>query len=67
MATTKLNKDKLKRMIGQKDAMPVNLGKKCLGDSASKLVSDEIMVHPPMIPESTPFVQIPTTSVKVIE
>uniref|UniRef100_A0A2N9GAB5 Uncharacterized protein n=1 Tax=Fagus sylvatica TaxID=28930 RepID=A0A2N9GAB5_FAGSY len=67
MATAKLNKDKLKRMIGQKEAMPVNLGKKRLGDSASKLVSDEIMVRPPMIPESTPFVQIPTTSVKVIE
>jgi hypothetical protein len=67
MATAKLNKDKLKRMMEQKDAMPVNLGKKRLGDSASKLVSDEVVVRPPMIPESTPVVQIPTTSVEVIE
>ena len=67
MAIAKLNKDKLKRMMGQKDAMPVNLGKKRRGDSASKLVSDEIMVRPPMIPEFTPIVQIPTTSVEVIE
>jgi hypothetical protein len=43
MATAKLNKEKLKRMMEQKDAVPVNLGKKRRGDSASKPVSDEVI------------------------
>ena len=67
MATAKLNKDKLKRMMEHKDAMLINLGKKHRGDSASKPSSDEVVVRPPVIPESAPVVQVPTTSVEVIE
>ena len=36
MTTAKLNKDKLKRMMEQKDAVSINLRKKCKGDSAPK-------------------------------
>ncbi len=67
MATAKLNKDKLKRMMEQKDAVPINLGKKRRGDSASKPVSDEVVIRPPVIPESTPVIQVLATSVEVIE
>ena len=67
MATAKLNKDKLKRMMEQKDAVPINLGKKRRGDSASKPVSDEVVIHPPVIPEPTPVIQVLATSVEVIE
>ena len=58
MATAKLNKDKLKRMMEQKDAVSINLGKKRRGDSASKPSSDEVVVRPPVIPESAPVVQV---------
>uniref|UniRef100_A0A2N9I0Y0 Uncharacterized protein n=1 Tax=Fagus sylvatica TaxID=28930 RepID=A0A2N9I0Y0_FAGSY len=67
MATAKLNKDKLKRMMEQKDAVLVNLGKKRRGDSASKLMSNEVVIRPAVIPKSTVVVQVPATSVEVIE
>jgi hypothetical protein len=56
MATTKLNKDKLKRMMEQKDAVSINLGKKRRGDLASEPSSDEVVICPPVITESTPVV-----------
>uniref|UniRef100_A0A2N9I3H4 Uncharacterized protein n=1 Tax=Fagus sylvatica TaxID=28930 RepID=A0A2N9I3H4_FAGSY len=49
MTTAKLNKDKLKRMMEQKDAVPINLGKKRKGDSAPKPVSEEVPVRPLLI------------------
>uniref|UniRef100_A0A2N9EMA7 Uncharacterized protein n=1 Tax=Fagus sylvatica TaxID=28930 RepID=A0A2N9EMA7_FAGSY len=47
MATAKLNKEKLKRMLEQKDVVLVNLGKKHQGDTTSKPSSDEVTVRPP--------------------
>ncbi len=66
MATAKLNKEKLKRMMEQKDVVPVNLGKKRRGDMASKPSSDKVIVHPPT-QQSAPVVQVPAMSVEVIE
>lgn len=43
-----MNKDKLKRMMGQKDALSINLGKRRKQDSASKQVSKEVEVRPSM-------------------
>uniref|UniRef100_A0A2N9HZ47 Uncharacterized protein n=1 Tax=Fagus sylvatica TaxID=28930 RepID=A0A2N9HZ47_FAGSY len=51
MATAKLNKDKLKRMMEQKDAVSINLGKKRRGDLASEPSSDEVVICPPVIPD----------------
>ncbi len=67
MATTKVNKDKLKRMMGQKDALSINLGKRRKQDSASKQVSEEVEVRPsmpqkPVLPE-----QAPVSLVEVVE
>jgi hypothetical protein len=56
MATAKLNKKKLKRMMEQKDAMPINLGKKCRGDMALKPSSDEVVVCPPPTQQSAPVI-----------
>ncbi len=67
MVTAKLNKEKLKRMMEQKEAVSVNLSKKRRGDSASKPGSIEVIVRPPPIPESALVVQVPATSVEVIE
>ncbi len=41
MATTKLNKDKLKRMMAQKDEVGINLGKRRKTESSSKKVTEE--------------------------
>ena len=62
MATAKLNKDKLKRIMEQQDTVPVNLGKKHRGDSASKPVLDEVVIRPPVIPKSTPIIMVPAMS-----
>ena len=67
IATTKLNKEKLKRMMEQKDIVPVNLSKKRRGNSASKPVSNKVVVCPLVVPESIPIIQVPATSVEVIE
>ena len=69
MATTKLNKEKLKRMMEQKDAVLVNLGKKRRGDSASRSASTKVVVRPVIAPALAPalVVQVPTSSVKVVE
>ena len=67
MTTAKLNKDKLKRMMEQKDTVSINLRKKCKGDSAPKSVSEEVPVCLLAIQEPIPTVQAPTTLVEVIE
>jgi hypothetical protein len=56
MATAKLNKEKLKRMMKKKDDVPVNLGKKRRGDTASKPSSNEVVVRPPPNKESASVV-----------
>ena len=66
IAIAKLNKEKLKRMMEQKDVVPVNLGKKHRGDTTSKPSSDEVTIRPPA-KEFALVVQVPATSVEVIE
>jgi hypothetical protein len=67
MATAKLNKEKLKRMMEQKDAVPVNLDKKRRGDLALKPASDEVVVRPVAVLEPAPVVHVPALSVEVVE
>uniref|UniRef100_A0A2N9F2G8 Uncharacterized protein n=1 Tax=Fagus sylvatica TaxID=28930 RepID=A0A2N9F2G8_FAGSY len=67
MATAKLNKEKLKRMIEQKDAVPVNLSKKRRGDLASKPASDEVVICPMAVPESASVVHVLASLIKVVE
>ena len=67
MTTAKLNKEKLKRMMEQKDVVPVNLGKKHRGDSVSRSASTEAVVRPVTAPVAAPIVQAPTSSVEVVE
>uniref|UniRef100_A0A2N9EJ31 Uncharacterized protein n=1 Tax=Fagus sylvatica TaxID=28930 RepID=A0A2N9EJ31_FAGSY len=66
MATAKLNKEKLKRMMEQKDVVPINLWKKRRGDTTSKPSSDEVTVRPPT-KESAPIVQSMVTKEDVDE
>uniref|UniRef100_A0A2N9GR09 Uncharacterized protein n=1 Tax=Fagus sylvatica TaxID=28930 RepID=A0A2N9GR09_FAGSY len=50
MATAKVNKDKLKKIMGQKDVVTVNLGKRRKSDSASKPASEDrpiLVLHCP--------------------
>jgi hypothetical protein len=67
MAIAKLNKEKLKRMMEQKDVVPVNLGKKRRGNLASRSASAEAVACPVTAPVPAPIVQAPTSSVKVVE
>jgi hypothetical protein len=67
MTTTKLNKDTLKRMMEQKDAVAFNLGKKRMSNSALKQASEEVLVRPFMIREPVLAVQAPASSIEVIE
>ncbi len=67
MTIAKLNKDKLKRMMEQKDAVAFNLGKKRMSDLAPKQASEEGFVRPFMIHEPVPAVQVLASSVEVIE
>jgi hypothetical protein len=67
MATAKLNKDKLKRMMGQKDEVSINLGKRQKPDSSSKKVVEEGGPHPLKTQEPIILEQSPTPSVKLVE
>jgi hypothetical protein len=67
MATAKLNKEKLKRVMEQKDAVPVSLGKKHRGDLTSRSTSFEAVVCPMIAPMPAPVVQAPTSLVEVVE
>jgi phage gp46-like protein len=67
MATAKLNKEKLKRMMEQKDTIPVNLDKKRRGDLALKPVLDEVVVRPVAVLEPAPVVHVLALSVEVVE
>uniref|UniRef100_A0A2N9G0U8 Uncharacterized protein n=1 Tax=Fagus sylvatica TaxID=28930 RepID=A0A2N9G0U8_FAGSY len=67
MATAKLNKGKLKRVMEQKDAVPVSLGKKHRGDLTSRSTSSEAVVCPVIAPMPAPVVQAPTSSVEDVE
>jgi hypothetical protein len=47
MATAKLNKEKLKKMMSQQDEAPITLGKRQKTNSSSKKVVDEANLPPP--------------------
>ena len=67
MATSKVNKDKLKMMMGQKDNITINLGKRHKPDSSSKWMVEE--VAPRFLISQEPIVseQAPTLSVELVE
>uniref|UniRef100_A0A2N9FPT7 Uncharacterized protein n=1 Tax=Fagus sylvatica TaxID=28930 RepID=A0A2N9FPT7_FAGSY len=66
MATAKLNRDKLKKMMSQQDEAPLTVGKRRKTDSSSKKVVDE-RVLPPPAPRSSIPEQAPMPSIEVIE
>ena len=69
MATAKLNKEKLKKMMSQQDEAPLTLGKKRKTDSLSKKVMDERTLPPPPPPvqKSSLLDPVPVPSVEIIE
>ena len=68
MATAKLNREKLKKMMSQTDEAPLIIGKKRKADT-SKKTSDERILLPPPPPAPKPSVPEPvqTSSVEVVE
>uniref|UniRef100_A0A2N9ECM7 Uncharacterized protein n=1 Tax=Fagus sylvatica TaxID=28930 RepID=A0A2N9ECM7_FAGSY len=67
MATTKLNKERLKKMMSQQDEAPVTLGKRRKVDSSSQKVVDERTLPPPPAPKPILLDPVPTSSVEVFE
>ncbi len=69
MATAKLNREKLKKMMSQQDEAPLTLGKKRKTDTSSKKTTDERSLLPLPPPAPKPSVQeiVPTLSIEVIE
>uniref|UniRef100_A0A2N9G2C9 Uncharacterized protein n=1 Tax=Fagus sylvatica TaxID=28930 RepID=A0A2N9G2C9_FAGSY len=69
MATAKLNREKLKKMMSQQDEAPLTLGKKRKTDSSSKKVTDERSLPPPPLPVQKPSLpnSASMSSVEVIE
>ena len=69
MATAKLNREKLKKMMSQQDEAPLTLGKKRKTDSSSKKVTNERSLPPPPPSAPKPSLQDPASasSVEVIE
>uniref|UniRef100_A0A2N9G9C7 Uncharacterized protein n=1 Tax=Fagus sylvatica TaxID=28930 RepID=A0A2N9G9C7_FAGSY len=51
MATAKLNREKLRKMMSQQDEAPLTLGKKRKTESSSKKLSDERILPPPPPPQ----------------
>ena len=69
MATAKLNREKLKKMMAsQQDEVPLDIGKKRKADSSSKRATDEKSLPPPP-PVQKPSVPelAPSSSVEVVE
>ena len=69
MATAKLNREKLRKIMSQQDEAPLTLGKKRKTDSSSKKVMDERSLPPPPPPAPKPSIPDPVSapSVEVIE
>jgi hypothetical protein len=67
MATVKLNKEKLKRMMEQKDEVGINLGKRWKPDSSSKKPVEESVPRPPAAQRPITVKQAPASSVKLVE
>jgi hypothetical protein len=66
MATAKLNREKLKKMMSQQDEAPLTLGKRQKTDSSSKKVVEEAN-PPPQVQKTTVPEPVVTSSVEVIE
>ena len=66
MATAKLNREKLKKMMSQQDKAPLTLGKKRKTDSSSKKVMQEAN-PPPQVRKMTVLEPVVTSSVEIIE
>ena len=68
MATAKLNREKLKKMMSQTDEAPLTIGKKRKADTSKKTMDERILLPPPP-PAPKPSVPEPvqTSSVEVVE
>jgi hypothetical protein len=70
MATVKLNKEKLMKMMkmmSQQEEAPLTLGKRRKTGSSSKKVVDEVSLPPPPVQKTTTPAPVPALSVEVIE
>jgi hypothetical protein len=69
MATAKLNREKLRKMMSQQDEASLTLGKKRRTDSSSKKVTDERVLPPSPPPVQKPSLPdpAPASSIEVIE
>ena len=67
MATAKLNREKLKKMMSQQDEAPITLGKRRKTDSSSKKMEDEKSLPPPQVQKLSLPDPAPTSSVEVVE
>ena len=69
MATAKLNREKLRKMMSQQDEAPLTLGKKRKTDSSSKKVTEEKVLPPLPPPVQKPSLldPAPASSIEVIE
>ena len=69
MATAKLNREKLRKMMSQQDKAPLTIGKKRKAETSSKKTMDERSLPPPPPPAPKPPVPepVPASSVEVVE
>jgi hypothetical protein len=67
MATAKLNKEKLKKMMGQKDEVSISLGNRRKTDLSSKKVAEESGAPLPKAQEPTLSEPTPASSVELVE
>lgn len=67
MAMVKVNKDKLKRMMGQKDDVGINLGKRRKPDLSSKKAVEEVVPRFSVPQEPIVSEQGPALSVELVE
>ena len=67
MATAKLNKEKLKQMMEQKDKVGINLGKRRKPDSSSKKPVEESVPRPPVAQGPITVEQAPASSVELVK
>ena len=69
MATAKLNREKLRKMMSQQDEAPLTIGKKRKTETSSKKVKNERSLLPPPPPAPKPSAPEPvrTSSIEVVE
>ena len=67
MATAKLNKEKLMKMMSQQEEAPLTLGKRRKTGSSYKTVVDEASLPPSPVQKTTTLAPGPASSVEVVE